>query len=201
VVTDGNIFLFFAERLIEMKIRFLTGIVVVNLALISLPLYPFGQQSPLKSEVPSKLLKAFLRTYLNPGQTAPDMTTRINVVSVPTATEASGAQLVYVSGEGWCGSGGCTLLIVVPSATSFKVVGRVTVVQLPVYLLPSTKHGYPDIGVCVRGVSVGSEYEAELSYNGVSYPGNPTVPPARPLNGIKGKEIIATTRNSVPLYK
>ena len=93
------------------------------------------------------------------------------------------------------------LIIVESSASSFRVLGRAILVQLPVFLMPSMTHGYPDIGVGVRGIRVGSEYVAELSYDGISYPRNASSRPARPVKGIKGKVIIANTKNSVALYE
>lgn len=185
-----------------MRIRLMAGVVTVMLALVVPLRYSFGQNGTSISDVPSRSLKAFLRSYLSlGGRIPPDTTTRITTYRVKTGDGKIEVDIVYVSGQGWCGSGGCTLLIVECSATSFKVLGKVTVVQLPVFLMPSMTHGYPDIGVIVRGIRVGSAYEAELSYDGISYPENPSSPPSRPLKGIKGKVIIANTKHSVALYE
>lgn len=185
-----------------MRIRLMAGVVTVMLALVAPLRYSFGQDGTSISDVPSGSLKVFLRSYLSlGGRIPPDTTTRITTYRVKTGDGKTEEDIIYVSGQGWCGSGGCTLLIVEPSASSFKVLSKVTVVQLPVFLMPSMTHGYPDIGVSVRGIRVGSEYEAELSYDGISYPGNPSSPPSRPLKGIKGKVIIANTKNSVALYE
>jgi hypothetical protein len=184
-----------------MRIRVMAGVVAVTLTLVAPLRYSFGQSGASTPDVPSGLLKTFLRSYLSlGGKVPPDTTTRITTYSVKTDGGKTEENIVYVSGQGWCGSGGCTLLILEPSASSFKVLGKVTVVQLPVFLMPSMTHGHPDIGVSVRGIRVGSAYEAELSYDGISYPGNPSSPPSRPLKGIRGEVIIANTNNSVPLY-
>ena len=45
-----------------------------------------------------------------------------------------------------------------PPESSFKVLGRVTIVQLPIRLLSSTSHGHPDIGVIVQGGGILSGY-------------------------------------------
>lgn len=92
------------------------------------------------------------------------------------------------------------MLILKPVGSAFEILGRVTVVQLPIRLLRSMSHGYPDIGVIVRGVAVSSDYEAVLSFDGSRYPMNPSMPPAREITAVQGKVIIATTENSVPLY-
>jgi hypothetical protein len=129
----------------------------------------------------------------------PDTTTRVTAVRVDT-DNGKGEDVVYVSGQRWCGSGGCTLLILEPAESTFKVIGKVTIVQLPVRLLSSKKDGRPDIGVTVRGGGVQAGYEAVLSFNGKSYPGNPSLPPARKATEAQGKVIIANTKGSVPLY-
>jgi hypothetical protein len=113
---------------------------------------------------PSEPLKAYLRSYLSVGgKIAPDKTTRIAVFSLKTNGEESEEDIVYVSGQGWCGSGGCTMLILQATKSAFKVLGRVTIVQLPVRLLPSLSYGHPDIGVSVHGGGILSKYEAVLS--------------------------------------
>ncbi|MGA8087746.1 MAG: hypothetical protein WCA10_10590 [Terracidiphilus sp.] len=108
--------------------------------------------------------------------------------------------IVYVTGQGWCGSGGCTMLILQPTESAFKVLGRVTIVQLPIRLLPSLNYGHPDIGVRVQGGGILPGYEAVLSFDGKTYPGNPSVPPARKTTAARGKVIIANNENSMPLY-
>lgn len=149
---------------------------------------------------PNEPLKAYLRSYLSlGGKVPPDTTTRITVASVKTDDGKTDEDIVYVSGQRWCGSGGCTMLILEPTKSSFKVLGRVTIVQLPIKLLPSMSDGHPDIGVRVQGGGVRSGYEAVLSFNG-SYPRNPSMPPARKVSAVQGKVLIATTENSVPLY-
>lgn len=92
------------------------------------------------------------------------------------------------------------MLILEPTRSSFKVLGRVTIVQLPVRLLDSMSHGHPDIGVVVQGGGILSGYEAVLSFNGESYRGNPSMPPARKVAAVRGKVLIANTEDSVPLY-
>jgi hypothetical protein len=183
--------------------RFAASVLGMVLFGVTMPIgAAFGQHDDASSDRPSEALKAFLRSYLNPrGEDIIKETTRITVVSVKTEGEASEEQVVYVSGRGWCGSGGCTMLIVEPFESSFKVLGKVTIVQLPVYLLPSMENGHPDIGVNVVGGGILAGYEAVLSFDGNNYPGNPSMPPARKVKGIEGKRIITTTKDSVFLYE
>lgn len=190
-----------------MKMRFVTRALGMVLLGVAMPIgTAFGQQGDAGSNNPSESLKAFLRSYLNPGpvRLGPvdlEETARINVVSVKTEDKAGEEEVVYVSGQGWCGSGGCNMLIVEPFRSSFKVLGDVSIVQLPIRLLPSMENGHPDIGVWVQGGGIQPGYEAVLSFDGASYSGNPSMPPARPAKDIKGRKIITTTKDSVPLYE
>jgi hypothetical protein len=92
------------------------------------------------------------------------------------------------------------MLILEPFESSFKVLGDVSIVQLPIRLLPSRKYRHPDIGVQVEWAAPPMDYEAVLSFNGTNYPVSTVLPPARKVKGIEGKRIITTTEHSVPLY-
>ena len=148
----------------------------------------------------SKALKSFLRSYMSEGRKIVPDETRINVATTKMHDGKSGEIIVYLSGDGWCGSGGCTMLILEPAGLTFKVLGRVTVVELPITLLPSMHNGPPDIEVAVHGSGAQPSYNAVLSFDGKRYPGNPSVPPARKAAHVKGKVVVSTTDDSVPLY-
>src|ERR1700741_3746448 len=85
----------------------------------------------------------------------------------------------YLTDQSYCGSGGCTLLVVSPQARGYRVVLRSTVTQLPISLLPTSTRGWRDIGVSVAGGGINRAYLARLRYDGRRYPSNPTVPPER----------------------
>jgi hypothetical protein len=150
---------------------------------------------------PSETLKAYVRSHLSlGGNVPPDLTTRITSVSLKIGDRKTEEIIVYVSGESWCGSGGCTMLILESTQSSFRLLGRVTIVQLPIRLLPSTSHGRPDIGVIVAGGGIQPGYEAVVSFNGKRYPGNPSLFPALKVTAVRGEVVIATTDDSVALY-
>ena len=90
--------------------------------------------------------------------------------------------IVYLT-EGWCGSGGCNTLILKQDGSSWKIVTNMTIVNLPIRVLATRSHGWHSIGVWVQGGGIQPGYEAELIFNGKTYPTNPTVPPARKLKG------------------
>lgn len=158
-----------------------------------------GQEPDISGHL-GEPLKTYLRGYLSHGgEDSPDTTTRITAIKVATS-HGGEEDVVYISGSGWCGSGGCRLLILGRAKSTFKILGKVTIVRLPIRLLPSTSHGHPDIGVMVQGGGISPGYEAVLSFDGKKYPGNPSVPPARKTGTIQGGVIIANADKGVRLY-
>jgi hypothetical protein len=97
---------------------------------------------------------------------------------------------VYVTDQSYCGSGGCTLVVLSPQGRSYRVVLRSTVTKLPISLLPTSTRGWRDVGVSVAGGGINRPYMARLRFNGRRYPSNPTVPPAVPLKESSGRVLI-----------
>src|SRR5436190_1567725 len=109
--------------------------------------------------------------------------------------------IVYLMGGEWCGSGGCTMLILASEASSFRVVTKITITRPPIRVLSSTSHGWHSIGVWVAGGRIEPAFEAELSFDGKSYPGNPSVPPARRLAAqVAGNVVIPSSQAGMPLF-
>ncbi len=139
-------------------------------------------------------LKRFLQSWDNDKRTRYVAAFRdLNGDGIPEA-------IVYLLGN-WCGSGGCTTLILTRDAGSWRIVTRITIVQLPIRVLMNTSHGWRSIGVWVQGGGIQPGYEAELRFDGKSYPRNPSVPPARRLTGkAAGEVVIGSAQDATPLY-
>jgi len=90
--------------------------------------------------------------------------------------------VVYLSGGGYCGSGGCTVLILRNSAGLYERLGRLTVARTPIRLLESRTEGLPDLAVGVSGGGA-EPHEALIPFDGRRYASNPTVAPARRIEG------------------
>jgi len=91
--------------------------------------------------------------------------------------------MVNMSDPHWCGSGGCTLFILVPGEDGLTEIGRITLVHAPVVALDTQTEGMPDILVRVRSdyyPGDGRKFVA-LPFGGQAYASNPTMPPARLL--------------------
>ena len=99
--------------------------------------------------------------------------------------------IVYVAGRAFCGSGGCSLLILAAEGASYRVVTRTTVTRAPIRVLARTSHGWRSIGVWVQGGGIQPGYEAELRFDGKRYPSNPSVAPTRRLPaGVPGETVL-----------
>jgi hypothetical protein len=84
--------------------------------------------------------------------------------------------VAYASGPEYCGSGGCSMGVLRATGKGYDTIGRATVTQLPIRLLPSRSHGLHDLGVAVSGGGA-SEHAVRLRFDGRRYPSNPTTLP------------------------
>jgi hypothetical protein len=130
----------------------------------------------------------FLKSYMQ--------TSSVNASELSYATVAVnlnsglGAEhMLYLRGPRWCGSGGCTVLVLEETNAGCRLISKITVVKLPVRVLEAQKNGWRSIGVWVEGGGISPGYEAELGFNGRGYPPNPTVRPA--LRGKAGQAGVA----------
>lgn len=97
---------------------------------------------------------------------------------------------VYAMDQDFCGSGGCTLIVLSPRGKSYRMVMRTTVTQLPIMLLPTSTRGWRDIGVTVAGGGILRPYTARIRFDGHHYRGNPTVVRHSPNDRPTGKVLI-----------
>lgn len=109
--------------------------------------------------------------------------------------------LVYLMGPQRCGSGGCNLYILQKRAGSWKIVTSLTITNPPIRVLDRKLNGWHSLGVWVQGGGIQPGYEAELRFNGKSYPRNPSVPPARrAAKNLAGEVVIKDADNPKPLW-
>jgi len=111
--------------------------------------------------------------------------------------------IVYWYNELFCGSAGCnTLILRQDNKGDWKSVSEIGLTRPPILVLESRSHGWRSIGVCLYGGGIGSPgYEAELPYDGESYPSDPGVPPARPLQSpYRYQVVIPPDKIPTPVY-
>ena len=136
------------------------------------------------------------------GTAGPDQTLRFVAVPVSLTAKSPAQIVVYLKGQTVCGSGGCTMLVIAPSQSSYRVVSRALVVQAPIRVLDSVTNGWHDLGVIVRGGGISPGYEAKLRFDGKRYPFNPSVlPPQKSPTQSAGHEIISADDEGQALYQ
>lgn len=108
--------------------------------------------------------------------------------------------IVYLVDSDYCGSGGCTTLILEKKEGSWKIVSSIATTRPPIRVLPKKSHGWHSLSVFVAGGGILQGYDAELDFNGKRYPPSPSVPAAKPLRDPTGEVVIRSMEYAVPLY-
>jgi hypothetical protein len=147
-------------------------------------------------------LRRFLRAFDHEAQAAdPDPNTRYVAAFADLNDDGKPEAIVHLIGKGWCGSGGCTTLILVQEGDAWKVLANIAITRPPILMLPSKSNGWRSVGVWVQGGGVQRGYEAELRFDGKTYPANPTVPPAQAfLEKTRSEVLISPSAVPKPLY-
>ena len=84
--------------------------------------------------------------------------------------------IVRLTARDWCGSGGCTMLILRGGEQGYTFVAKATFTQKPIKVSPEVLHGWHTLLVPVRGGGVQQGF-ALMRFSGREYPRNPTVQP------------------------
>ena len=148
-------------------------------------------------------LKRFLQDYLrDPVMGDDDETTQFIPAFVDLKGDGTQEVIVYVTGRNWCGSGGCTTLVLAPKGSSFKVVTKIFITRPPIRVLTTKSHGWYDIAVRMQGGGIIHPIEGKLSFNGRTYPISPDMPSARRLKEkVAGEVVIPLEAEGKPLYQ
>jgi len=160
----------------------------------------FAQAKPL----PSTTREASVRRFLQEGENSDvGKTTRYFTAFVDLKDDGKQEAIVYPTDStgGWCGSAGCTTLVLVPNNSSYKIVSRIVTTRPPIRVLVTKSNGWHDLSVRVQGGGILRAYEAKLSFNGKSYPFSPSSPRAQRLVGkVAGQVLVPLGAEGTPLY-
>ena len=164
-----------------------TCFVALAVILIGASVPASAQTVPKQARVPAQAnrsLRAFLQTFDG------DLKDRFVAALADLNGDGTPEAIVYLASNDWCGSGGCTMLILVAQGDSWRLLTQVSITRPPIRLLRPVSNGWRNIGVWVQGGGIQPGYEAELRFDGNTYPENPSVPPASPLKGRPQGEIL-----------
>jgi len=149
----------------------------------------------------SDMLEKFLRHHL--GQPHDDVDRAVRYVAGFADLRDDGEKdaIVYLLGRAWCGSGGCTALVLAPTANSYRVITTISITRPPIRVLVAKSNGWHDLAVRVQAGGIETAYEAELPFDGKSYARNPSMPPARRAKRhAEGAVVVPADADGLPLY-
>lgn len=81
--------------------------------------------------------------------------------------------VVLLTGRDWCGSGGCTMLVLSGTKTGFNLVSSSTVTSEPISVLPSISHAWHTLLVHSKPKGM-----VAMPFDGKKYPSNPSMQPS-----------------------
>ena len=104
--------------------------------------------------------------------------------------------IAYVEGPTVCGSGGCNVAVLTPTARGWRLIGGISVARRPLRLLDTRTAGWRDLGVTIGGGG-GRSGLAQVRFGRGRYRGNPTL--AAPVPVGSGRVLIAADAPLAPL--
>jgi ketosteroid isomerase-like protein len=149
-------------------------------------------------EFSNSSLQTFLQDYLEPPVRAQGQDQRYSAAFVDLKDDGKREVIAYLSDRDWCGSGGCTTLVLAQIGSDYQLISKITVTRLPIRVLNTRTNGWHDLSVVVGGGGIRA-VEAKLSFDGRTYPNNPSTAPAVRLDGhVAGTVVIATSSQADP---
>jgi hypothetical protein len=146
----------------------------------------------------SKLEKAILRAIPDYSKVAnnPERYLRYYYNQVDLNDDGKPEVVVYLVGSYACGSGGCTTLIFTLNNQDYRLVSQLTLVNAPIVVTPQKNSGWKDLVMLVSGGGATKQY-TRTSFDGKSYPSNPSVQPAVSSNTtLIGQALVADAFSS-----
>lgn len=113
---------------------------------------------------------------------------------VQLASQNRPEAVVYLTGGGWCGTGGCTTLILTANAFGYKVISQIPATRLPIRLLRAKSHGWHDLAV--RRLGDGFAYEERLVFDGLGYWFSSSDDTGRSAVGREEGKVILSSKNT-----
>lgn len=155
----------------------------------------FGNGATSEQQAADAALMSYLRATLKPSHPTFEETsataTKVQVAWVDLNADKRPEAIVYVEGRGWCGSGGCRLLVLEQDGDSFRTRARLSVTRPPIALLSERSSGWRKLTVYIAGGGIIPGYRVVVPFDGSQYARNPTMPPAYKLaEGVEEQVVI-----------
>lgn len=181
---------------------------LASLALLVLPANADLNAKPRGSQRSAEqMLRPFLRDYFRADQEElrrgfPDQAP-IHYAAALFDLNGDGRPeaIVHIMSAAHCGSGGCRTFIFTPEGQAWRLVTHMTISRPPIRVLPTSSHGWRDLGVFVAGGGIIPGFHALIPFDGTTYASNPSVPPARELRRtVRGRILISPNERGRPLF-
>ena len=105
--------------------------------------------------------------------------------------------VVLITDHEYCGSGGCTMVVLRGKSEEFRLVSSSTVTRKPILLLQGVRNGWHTLSVRVEGGGVApSQVLMRFAHN--RYPGNPTMQPRAKQSDLKAARTLELRTGSAP---
>ena len=139
-------------------------------------------------------LRAFLQQALDLGEDEPDeLTVRFVAVAADLNGDGLPEYVVYLIGNPWCGTGGCTVWILAKQGESFSVIAHTAAVRLPIRMLDQRDNSWRSLVATGRG-------HVEMIFDGSRYPEFAVLPPRPRVKGNRGLVLIEPKSAQYALY-
>ena len=100
--------------------------------------------------------------------------------------------IVMLTGP-YCGSGGCTILVMRRQGAQLKVLSKSTITREPICIATERRHGWRSLIVRVAGGGL-STFDAILRFDGQQYPLNPSMQPHASEAALQSCQILELKR-------
>ena len=92
--------------------------------------------------------------------------------------------IVLLQGRSWCGSGGCTMLVLIGEDSGYRVISKSSVTSEPIRVSESISNGWRDIIVRSDGE------EKLLQLDDYTYPANPSMESAATQEQVDSAKVV-----------
>jgi hypothetical protein len=167
-------------------------------SVLALPIFLAGYLAASAAAADEAEVRSFVKAYLTEAAGGSIGPTSLAVAFFDLNADGTDEAIVYVVGSYWCGSGGCDALVLTPSSEGFEVVMDASVTRTPIGVLETATNGWRDIFVTIGGGG-GQAGAVVMKFDGQSYPGNPTAPPAEPTDATAATVLFGEDVVGIPL--
>jgi hypothetical protein len=143
---------------------------------------------------PDQSVRAYLQARFEDARGV-DAPARYSLAFADLNGDARAEAIVWLAAGPYCGSGGCTLVVLTPRGRSWRTVSTTSVTSLPITLLATRSHGWRDLSAFAVGGGITHGYGARVRFHGRGYGDTPEGPVGR-----SGRVLIPSNDRSRPLF-